>query len=192
MKLHRLILFVVCVGLLSSALISAQETLAQAPGAPKPRVFVDFVSANNIVVTPGHSAPVQFTFHVQDPYHINSSQPLTEELIPTQLHFSLPPEVAFGKLQYPAGQMMSFPFDPSTKLSVYSGDFVVKGLVLAPGQASSGTYTIHGELKYQACDNNACYPPKKLPFTFNVKVGSKASKGAPKAHATKGSPHIHN
>lgn len=191
MKFHRLILFVVCVGLLSSALASVQEGSLQEPGAPKPRVFVDFVSANNIVVTPGHSAPVQFTFHVEDPYHINSSKPLTEELIPTQLHFSLPPEVAFGKLQYPAGQTMSFPFDPSTKLSVYSGDFVVKGIVMAPGQASSGTYTVHGELKYQACDNNACYPPKKLPFAFNVKVDS-GSKGVPKARATKTSPHIHN
>ena len=191
MKLYRLLLLVVCMGVLSSALASGQGLSAQEPAAPKPRVFVDFVAANNIVVTPGHSAPVQFTFHVQPPYHINSSKPLTEELIPTELHFSLPPEVAFGKLQYPEGKLMSFPFDPSTKLSVYSGDFVVKGLVLAPGQASTGTYTIHGELKYQACDNNACYPPKKLPFTFNVKVGS-ASKGVPKAHATKTSPHIHN
>jgi hypothetical protein len=191
MKLHRLILFVVCVSLFSGALVSVQQAQMQEPGAPKPRVFVDFVSASNAVVTPGHSTPIQFNFHIQAPYHINSSHPLTEELIPTQLHFSLPPEVAFGKLQYPAGKTMSFPFDPSTKISVYSGDFAIKGVVLAPGQASSGTYTIHGELKYQACDNNACYPPKKLPFTFNVKVGT-GSKSVPKARATKTSPHIHN
>jgi cytochrome c biogenesis DsbD-like protein len=192
MKFYRAILLTVFVGsLLGSAPLQAQGALAQEPSAPKPRTFVDFVAANNIVVSPGHSAPVQFTFHVQDPYHINSSQPLTEELIPTQLHFSLPPEVAFGKLQYPAGKLMSFPFDPSTKLSVYSGDFVIKGVVLAPGQASSGTYTVHGELKYQACDNNACYPPKKLPFAFNVKIGS-GGKSVPKARATKTSPHIHN
>ncbi|HLK09735.1 MAG TPA: protein-disulfide reductase DsbD domain-containing protein [Candidatus Angelobacter sp.] len=191
MRLHRLILLVVSSGLLSSALVCVTKAQQQEPGAPKPRTFVDFVAANNIVVSPGHSAPVQFTFHVQDPYHINSSQPLTEELIPTQLHFSLPPEVAFGKLQYPAGKLMSFPFDPSTKLSVYSGDFVIKGIVLAPGQASSGIYTVHAELKYQACDNNACYPPKKLPFAFNVKVGS-GGKSVPKARPTKTSPHIHN
>jgi hypothetical protein len=191
MKLYRLLLLAVCAGLLGSALVCITKAQEQEPGAPKARTFVDFVAANNIVVSPGHSAPVQFTFHVQDPYHINSSQPLTEELIPTQLHFSLPPEVAFGKLQYPAGKLMSFPFDPSTKLSVYSGDFVIKGVVLAPGQASSGTYTIHGELKYQACDNNACYPPKKLPFTFNVKVGT-GSKSVPKARPTRTSPHIHN
>ena len=191
MRLHRLVLSVVSAGLLSSALVCVTKAQPQEPVAPKPRTFVDFVAANNIVVSPGHSAPVQFTFHVQDPYHINSSQPLTEELIPTQLHFSLPPEVAFGKLQYPAGKLMSVPFDPSTKLSVYSGDFVIKGIVMAPGQASSGTYTVHAELKYQACDNNACYPPKKLPFAFNVKVGS-GGKSVPKARPTRTSPHIHN
>jgi hypothetical protein len=133
---------------------------------------VTFVAATHPVVAPGHSTPVQFTFRVQEPYHINSSKPLAQELIPTQLHFSLPGEIAIGRMQYPTGKLMSFPFDPGTKLSVYSGDFIVRGLVVAPKAASTGTYTVHGELNYQACDNNACYPPKKLPFTFNVKVGN--------------------
>ena len=167
MKHHRLAWTIFIATLLSFGL-SAQEN-----PAPHGRMFVSFVSASNAVVSPGHSTPVQFTFRVQDPYHINSCKPLTEELIPTQLHFSLPGEIAVGKMQYPAGKLMNFPFDPSTKLSVYSGDFVVRGLVMAPTTAASGTYTVHGELKYQACDNNSCYPPKKLPFTFNVKVGNR-------------------
>jgi cytochrome c biogenesis DsbD-like protein len=172
MRSNRLTLAFSLAILLSCAL-NAQET-TKPPG----RTFVDFVSASNAVVAPGHSAPIQFTFHVQDPYHVNSSQPLAEELIPTQLHFSLPGEIAVGKLQYPAGKLMSFPFDPNTKLSVYSGDFVIRGLIVAPTTAGSGTYTIHGELKYQACDNNSCYPPKKLPFTFNVKVGTRTKNKA--------------
>ena len=127
MKVHRLVLLALCVCWLSVVLLGAQE----AP-APQGRVFVNFVSASNVVVSPGHSTPVQFTFSVQPPYHINSNQPPAEELIPTQLHFSLPGEVAIGKMQYPAGKLMSFPFDPSTKLSVYSGDFVIRGVVVAP------------------------------------------------------------
>jgi len=159
--------------ILLSCTLNAQEN-TKPPG----RTFVDFVSASNAVVAPGHSTPIQFTFHVQDPYHVNSSQPLAEELIPTQLHFSLPGEIAVGKLQYPAGKLMSFPFDPGTKLSVYSGDFVIRGVIVAPTAAASGTYTVHGELKYQACDNNSCYPPKKLPFTFNVTVGRRSRRSA--------------
>ena len=166
MRLHRFTWTVLVVAF-SLCFLNAQEN-----PVPQGRTFVTFVAASNAVVSPGHSAPVQFTFHVENPYHINSSKPLTEELIPTQLHFSLPGEIAVGKMQYPAGKLMSFPFDPSTKLSVYSGNFIVRGLVVAPLKAAIGTYTVHGELKYQACDNNACYPPKKLPFTFNVRVGS--------------------
>ena len=185
MKFERPVLGILA-AILLACVAGAQESSPQ-----QARTFVNFVSASDSVVAPGHSAPVQFTFHVIEPYHVNSSQPLAPELIPTQLHFSLPGEIALGKMQYPAGKLMSFPFDPSTKLSVYSGDLAIKGVVLAPGQASSGTYTIHGELKYQACDNNACYPPKKLPFAFNVKVGS-GGKSVPKARPTKTSPHIHN
>lgn len=165
MRLNRWLL-VCAFALLQSAIICSQDM-------PQGRVFVDFVSAKDVVVTRGHSSPVQFNFHVVEPYHINSSKPLAAELIPTQLHFSLPGEVAVGKMEYPEGKLMSFPFDPSTKLSVYSGDFAVRGVVVAPNASSAGTYTIHAELKYQACDNNACYPPKKLPFTFNVKVANR-------------------
>jgi cytochrome c biogenesis DsbD-like protein len=166
MKRHRLFWALFIPMALGCALCGQDQPLG--------RTFVTFVSASQAVVSPGHSSPVQFTFHVQDPYHVNSSQPLAEELIPTQLHFSLPGEIAVGRMQYPPGKLMSFPFDPSTKLSVYSGDFVIRGLVMAPRSAGLGTYTIHGELKYQACDNNSCYPPKKLPFTFNVRIGSAA------------------
>jgi cytochrome c biogenesis DsbD-like protein len=170
MKSYRLVLLALCLGLSNSLSLGGQDALPT-----QGRVFVTALPTSTVVVAPGGHAPVQFTFRVQEPYHINSNRPTAEELIPTQLHFSLPGEVAIGRVQYPAGQLMSFPFDPSTKLSVYSGDFVVRGMVVAPTQASLGTFTIHAELKYQACDNNACYPPKKLPFTFNVKVGSRGA-----------------
>jgi DsbC/DsbD-like thiol-disulfide interchange protein len=170
MNLTRLLSWALTAALLVSVSCAAQET-----ATPQGRTFVSFVSASKVVVSPGKSTPIQFTFHVQDPYHINSSEPLVEELIPTQIHFSLPGEVALGRIEYPAGKLMAFPFDPSTKLSVYSGDVVIRGVVVAPVSSSTGTFTIHGELKYQACDNNACYPPKKLPFSFNVTVGSGGS-----------------
>jgi hypothetical protein len=185
MKKNLLPVFGFCLLLSGVALFAQQDDLAT-----KNRSFVSVDPVNTVVAAPGHSTPISFTFHVLPPYHINSSKPLTEELIPTQLHFSLPGDVVIGKIQYPAGVLKSFPFDPSTKLSVYSGDVVVRGLVVAPASASTGTYTIHGELKYQACDNNACYPPKKLPFTFNVKVGARARSGKP-ARPNAQSPHIH-
>jgi Disulphide bond corrector protein DsbC len=185
-KSYRLVFYLLTLGLCNVLFLVAQDT-----SAPQGRTFVTALPTSTVVVSPGGRTPVQFTFRVQSPYHINSNQPTSEELIPTQLHFSLPGEVAIGKMQYPSGSLMSFPFDPNVKLSVYSGDIVIRGVVVAPTQASTGTYTIHGELRYQACDNNSCYPPKKLPFTFNVKVGTRSA-GVRKARPTATSPHIHN
>jgi hypothetical protein len=55
--------------------------------------------------------------------------------------------------------MYSFSFDPTEKLDVYAGDFTMK----LPVVAAAGEHTVSGVLRYQACDNAACYPPKTLP-----------------------------
>jgi DsbC/DsbD-like thiol-disulfide interchange protein len=176
----------IAIAVLLCATLQAQQSSSN-PG----RSFVSFQPSGSVSVAVGRKAPVTFTFRVENGYHINSNKPMTEELIPTQLHFTLPGEIAIGKVVYPAGQLMSFPFDPTQKLSVYSGDVVIHAMVIIPQDASPGPMTVHGELKYQACDNNACYPPKKLPMSFDVKVTS-GSPHRPAAHGTAQSPHIHN
>ena len=163
--MRKALLSIAAIAVLLCASSAQQESVPT-----KGRSFVSFEPLDSVVVRSNKPAPVAFTFHIQEGYHINSNQPATPELIPTQLHFSLPGDLAIGKVQYPAGTMTSFPFDPNQKLSVYSGDLVIKALVMTPSNSPTGTHTVHGELRYQACDNNACYPPKKLPIEFNVKI----------------------
>ena len=83
---------------------------------------------------------------------------------------------------------MSFPFDPTEKLSVYSGEFTLAVVVRPLVHVVPGKYMLHGQLKYQACDNAACYPPKQLPVEFEVKVvkGPPAPRKNPRQ-----SPHVH-
>jgi Thiol:disulfide interchange protein DsbD, N-terminal len=142
-------------------------------------------------VTMGRSTPVAFTFHIKPGFHVNSHQPSQPQLIPTDLMFSPPEDLVIAKKQYPEGLLVMFPFDPNNKLSVYAGDIVVRAVVLAAPKAGAGNYTVHGELKYQACDSNSCYPPKILPIQFDVKLSSGGVRGA-RARPNAQSPHIHN
>jgi hypothetical protein len=48
---------------------------------------------------------------------------------------------------------------------------------------------IHGQLKYQACDKAACYPPKTVPVKFEIKV-AKGAASAPRRNPAQ-SPHAH-
>ena len=94
-----------------------------------------------------------------------------------------------GKITYPEGTEMSFPFAPGDKLSVYSGTFPISVTVRPLAGVLPGKYTIRGELRYQACDKAACYPPKNLPLDFEVKV----VKAPPAPRKNPGqSPHVHN
>lgn len=118
----------------------------------------------------GHSGTLQLQFRIPGGFHINSNKPKEEYLKKTELRLDAPTDIAIEKVSYPPGVDRSFPFDPSEKLNVYSGDFVVDVLVRPLKTVLPAKYAVHGVLKYQACDNAACYPPKQLPVSFEIKV----------------------
>ena len=168
---------------LSSAL-GAQDSL---PLSKVQRVTVAPIAT--VQVRPGSTAPVHMTFRVMPGFHINSNKPSSELLVPTAVKFEVPNDISIGKVQYPAGKEYSFSFSPGEKLVVYSGMFTVKALVIATKVAPRGPFRVRGALKYQACDNRACYPPATVPVEFNVNIGKPAPK---RAHRNPGqSPHIH-
>ena len=106
------------------------------------------------------------------------------------LKLNPPTDIAIARVSYPRGEEMSFPFAPDEKLSVYSGDFALDVRVRPLHTVMPGKYMVRGTLKYQACDNLACYPPRQLPVQFEVKVVKSAP--APVVRRNPGqSPHAH-
>ena len=139
-------------------------------------VYVNFEGASAANVTPGKPADVDLKFRVKDGFHVNSNKPNSELLIPTTLKLSPPSDLSTATITFPPGKDISFPFDPSEKLNVYSDAFTVKAKLLAAQTALAGNFTVHGELRYQACSDNACYPPKTIPFQFDVHVVGASAK----------------
>ncbi|MFB3813948.1 MAG: protein-disulfide reductase DsbD domain-containing protein [Terriglobales bacterium] len=136
------------------------------PKAPS----VQVAPVSPVTVAPGKSARVRFHFRVEPGFHINSNQPHDDLLTPTALKFDVPTDIVVGKVKYPPGRDESFAFLPGQKLSVYQGDFAVTALLTTARTVAPGTYRVRGGLKYQACDNRQCYPPKQVPVEFDVKV----------------------
>jgi Disulphide bond corrector protein DsbC len=142
-----------------------------------------------VTITRGKSNRVNLRFHIGSGFHVNSNKPRSEFLIPTALKLNAPTDIVIGRVNYPAGEEMSFPFAPEDKLSVYTGEFPLAVEVRPLASVYPGKYKIHGELRYQACDNAACYPPKKLPVEFEVNVvkGPRPVRRNPRQ-----SPHVHS
>jgi hypothetical protein len=141
-------------------------------------------------VSRGAAGTVELQFRIASGFHINSNQPKQEYLRKTELRLDPPTDIVIEKISYPEGQDQSFAFAPEDKLSVYSGEFAI-GVVVRPLKTVlPSNYAVHGRLNYQACDKAACYPPKQLPVSFEIKVVKSAGEG--KKHNPAQSPHIHS
>lgn len=171
------------------AVLMSGMVMAQRPPAV---LKVTAAPIDDVTVKQGGSVPVKMQFQVAPGFHINSNKPKSELLLPTVVNFDVPTNVSVAKVTYPAGEELTFPFSPDEKLSVYTGDFTVKGMVATSKATPQGTYRVHAVLRYQACDNRACYPPTNIPLHFDVTVAkpTKSSSGTPKKNPAQ-SPHAH-
>ena len=125
---------------------------------------------HQVVALKGKPAKAQIHLRVSDGFHINSNQPTSDLLIPTTLELAPDAHFKVGKIEYPAGHDFTIPIAPDEKLSVYSGDVSIFAPLTVSKTTAPGTYNLKGILTYQACSDNACYPPKKVPLEFVVKV----------------------
>jgi len=125
----------------------------------KPHAYITY-AAEPQTIPAGKHATLDIRFHMQPGYHVNSHTPKSELLIATTLTLQPTGGIKAGPLAYPAGQTYSFSFDPTDKLDVYARDFTLK----LPVVAVAGAHSVDGSLRYQACDNASCYPPRTLPI----------------------------
>jgi len=125
---------------------------------------VQYLFPEQVTVAAGKSSPVALHFRIAQGMHINSHTPSDEFLIPTV--FSIPEGdgVKLDAASYPGGSAFTLPSDPKTKLSVYSGDFIIQAKIVAP----AGNHLVQGKLRYQACNDSQCLPPKTITVAIDV------------------------
>src|SRR5207244_5033038 len=103
-------------------------------------------------------------------WHINSVKPLDDFVIPSELKFD-PATAELLRADFPPHELKDFTFSDGKKLAVYEGTISI------PFQAKlkSGATAIKATLRYQACNDSVCLPPKSVSgeISTNVAAGSK-------------------
>jgi len=112
---------------------------------------------------PGENVSVPVTVQIRPAYHINSNEPADEYLIPTKLTWETS-GLVLTQTDYPEPELVTYSFSEKP-LSVYSNKIVIVSHFKAPQDMPALT-ELKGRLRYQACNNKACLPPK----TAEVKV----------------------
>jgi DsbC/DsbD-like thiol-disulfide interchange protein len=100
-------------------------------------------------------------------YHVNNNAPLDKLLIPLEVTWT-----SLGALE---GAQVSFP-KPETitvageKTLVFTGNFDLPVNFKVSAKAPGGPGIATGKLRYQACSEKACYPPKNIEFNVPYQV----------------------
>ena len=168
---RRRALFTSLVFVALAATAPAQNTAySRAANVLQPQAYVSLQP-----VPRGRSFEVAVVAKITPGFHVNAHEPLEEYLIPTKITADLPAGIVLLETTYPPGVMRGFRF-AKTPLRVYDGSFTVRMKLRAEAGAPLGSQKIALTVAYQACNQDACLPPAKIPVTAELEI---AAVGAP-------------
>src|SRR5262245_14012296 len=93
-------------------------------------------------------------------WHVNGPRPRDEFLIPTSLQLKLPSGQTAGAVSWPDPVERTLAFAPGKPLLLYEG--TVKLTAPLSGTPAAGSPPLGASLRYQACNDTTCLPPRTI------------------------------
>ena len=122
--------------------------------------------SSTLTLKPGQQVVVPVAVQIRSGFHVNSDQPADVYLIPTTLTWDTE-LLALQDIEYPPAELVVYEHSEKP-LSVYSGKILIRSSFGVPAQIPDGFTELTGKLRYQACNDKACFPPKSLPVRVPV------------------------
>ncbi len=151
--------------------VATVATVAAQDSAPPP-AGSDLVRVHPIApvtIARGATVEVTITIDVLPTWHINANRPNEDFLVPTVLALRAAPGVRPGAPRYPAAHQVTLSFS-DTPLAVYEGTVTIVLPLIAAADATPGSRTIAGTLRFQGCNDQVCLPPATVPVRLAITV----------------------
>lgn len=125
---------------------------------------------SDLEISPGDTFQLLLRLTIDGEWHVNSSAPLQDYLIPTEVSLDEDSDFIVEEIFYPAGKRMTFAFSPDEPLSVY-GDVVWIMMLLASSEnAGTGIAPIKVSVTTQACNDRMCIAPTSQIVSFPIRI----------------------
>jgi thiol:disulfide interchange protein DsbD len=109
-------------------------------------------------------------------WHVNSHTPHEEFLIPTTVEVLPPAGVTAGEVLYPKAVDRVLAFSGGKAMALYEG--TVKLTAPLSGTAAKDAGPLRAKLRYQACNDTTCLPPKTVDLVAEQQVARAGVGGA--------------
>ena len=117
----------------------------------------------------GRTVKANVVMEIPQGLHVQSNKPLDKFLIATKLDVETPAGMKVGPISYPRALMRNLKFSKN-KVAVFEGRTSIRFPVTVPVSYSGGSGEIKGKLRFQACNDESCFPPvtREVKMWLNV------------------------
>jgi thiol:disulfide interchange protein DsbD len=130
---------------------------------------------SDLEISPGDTFQLLLRLTIDGEWHVNSSAPLQNYLIPTAVSLDESSDFMVEEIFYPAGKRMTFAFSPDEPLSVYGDVVWIKMLLASSENAGIGTAPVRVSVTTQACNDRMCLAPVTQIVSFPIKIDPTAA-----------------
>jgi thiol:disulfide interchange protein DsbD len=106
-------------------------------------------------------------------WHVNAHAPRDEFLVPTTLEIQAPPGQKAAEVSWPEPVERTLAISPGKAMLLYEGQ--VRLSAPLSGTAAAGAPPLRARLRYQACNDSTCLPPKTVELTAEEPVHAGAA-----------------
>lgn len=125
-------------------------------------------SIGNGTVKRGGATRATVVLSIPGGLHVNSNRPNNEYAIPTVVRVTSN-EARLSAVTYPRGASKKFGFSDKP-ISVYEGRAAFNFNVTVPANFRGSTIRVRAVVRYQACNDEACFPPREKEVTLTARV----------------------
>ena len=117
----------------------------------------------------GRTVRAAVALEVEVGLHVNANPPTYDYLIPVTLAIEGPEGVSLAETFYPDAEHVEFPY-AEEPLAVYEGSVVIGMELEIAADAPMGDHSLEISVRYQACNDRACFAPANSKLALQVTV----------------------
>lgn len=148
---------------------SVAVLLSFVPRAVAQGQYLSVAPPQKAIVKRGAIAEVRLNVELMPGFHVNSDKPADAYLIPLRLRWE-PGSLVATETVFPKAESRSYSFSQKP-VSVFTDKFPIVTKFKSADGAPVGPGFLTGKLRYQACTEDRCFPPKtveiKLPYSIH-------------------------
>lgn len=139
---------------------------------PSPQAAADVNVSGSIApdkTKKGRSVRATVVMDIPNGLHVQSNKPFDKFLVATKLDVETPSGMSVGPITYPRALSRKLKFSKGM-VAVFEGRAMIRFNVTVPANYSGGSGEIKGKLRFQACNDESCFPPvtREVKMWLNV------------------------